>query len=63
MIIIIIMLWLNKFNHKMNATIVEICVGVVCIIVGSFHHDAMKTFILGFFISFFLPATTLEDTI
>lgn len=57
-----IMLWLNKFNNTMNAMVVEICVGVVYIIVGSLHHYAMKTVMLFFFVCFLL-VTTLEHTV
>lgn len=42
--------------------VVEICVGVVYIIVGSLHHYAMKTVMLGFFVGFLL-VTTLEHTV
>lgn len=45
----------------MNAMVVEICVGVVYIIVGSLHH-AMKTVMLVFFVCFLL-VTTLEHTV
>lgn len=38
----------------MNAMVVEICVGVVYIIVGSLHHYAMKTVMLFFFCLFFI---------
>lgn len=46
----------------MNAMVVEICVGVVYIIVGSLHHYAMKTVMLDFFVCFLL-VTTLEHTV